>query len=270
MKCSNDSLESFINGLQQHGRYCFIRDEAVAYLGKSSGKSGFIQAAIRLQKKGRLAHVRRGFYIIIPLEYQAIGSIPASWFIEDFMQYLNQPYYVALLSAAAIHDAAHQQPMVFQVITNKQTRPVIISNLKIEFYHKQSFSTEVWAYHKVPTGRFSVSTTEMTAYDIVQYHSVSGYLNNVATILLELAENIDAEKLAEMIEQNHVGLTNAQRLGYLLESLNVGLDLQLMHQALSKGKTRFVVLDVKSQHDVFDRNERWKILINEHVEPDVL
>jgi len=30
---------------------------------------------------------------------------------------------VGVLSAAAIHGAAHQQPMIFQVVTDKPTRP---------------------------------------------------------------------------------------------------------------------------------------------------
>ena len=31
------------------------------------------------------------------------GSPPASWFIDDLLEYLGQSYYVGLLSAAEIH-----------------------------------------------------------------------------------------------------------------------------------------------------------------------
>ncbi|MBU2500813.1 type IV toxin-antitoxin system AbiEi family antitoxin [bacterium] len=40
------------------------------------------------------------------------------------MRYLAQPYHVGLLSAAAIHGAAHQQPMVFHVVTATDTNKV--------------------------------------------------------------------------------------------------------------------------------------------------
>jgi hypothetical protein len=58
--------------------------------------------------------VKRRFNFPRPLEYREAGGPPASWFIDDLMRFLGQPYYVGLLSAAAIHGAAHQQPMVFQ------------------------------------------------------------------------------------------------------------------------------------------------------------
>jgi len=57
---------------------------------------------------GRVACVRKGFYVIVPLEYQAIGSVPAEWFVDDLMRFIGQPYCAGCLSAAAIHGAAHQ------------------------------------------------------------------------------------------------------------------------------------------------------------------
>jgi len=39
------------------------------------------------------------------------------------MRYLDQPYPVALLGAATLHGAAHQQPMLFQVMTDRPSRP---------------------------------------------------------------------------------------------------------------------------------------------------
>lgn len=42
------------------------------------------------------------------------------------MKFLGQPYYVGLLSAAALHGAAHHQPQEFQVVTNKQFRPAVL------------------------------------------------------------------------------------------------------------------------------------------------
>jgi hypothetical protein len=69
----------------------------------------------RLKEQGRIVSPRRGFYVVVPPEYRAAGSPPASWFIDELMRYLDQPYYVGLLSAAAIHSASRQQSMVFQV-----------------------------------------------------------------------------------------------------------------------------------------------------------
>ena len=42
--------------------------------------------------------------------------IPADWFIAELMQFLDLPYYVGVLSAAALHGAAHQQAQEFHVV----------------------------------------------------------------------------------------------------------------------------------------------------------
>lgn len=76
---------------------------------------------------------RREFYVVVPPEYRATGSPPASWFIDELMRHLEQPYYVGLLSAAAIHGASHQQPMTFQVVTSRSTREMRTGKVIIRF-----------------------------------------------------------------------------------------------------------------------------------------
>ena len=110
----------WVEQLQSVGRYTFTRAQA-----ESDTERSFVaaQSALRrLKEQGRVVSPRRGFYVVVPPEYRAAGSPPATWFIDDLMRHLGQPYYVGLLSAAAIHGAAHQQPMVFQVVTSKPTR----------------------------------------------------------------------------------------------------------------------------------------------------
>jgi hypothetical protein len=91
-----------------------------------------IEAALRrLKRRGRIASPRRGFYVLVPVEYREAGCPPVSWFIDDLMRFLKQPDYVGLLSAAAIHGAAHQQPMLFQVVTDRPSRPVRVGRVRI-------------------------------------------------------------------------------------------------------------------------------------------
>jgi hypothetical protein len=52
------------------------------------------RAAGRLVGSGRLVAPRRGFFIIVPLEYKTAGGLPPSWFIDEFMRFHQQPYYV--------------------------------------------------------------------------------------------------------------------------------------------------------------------------------
>jgi hypothetical protein len=66
-----------------------------------------------------------------------------------------------------------------------------------------------------PRGILLVSTPEATAVDLVGYQHQAGGLDQVATVLSELAEKIHPEKLAAAAATAAVPW--AQRLGYLLE-----------------------------------------------------
>src|SRR6266496_3549594 len=104
------SLSDLVDAFQATGRYVLRREEALK------------KAARRLAAKGRIAIPRRGFFVIVPIEYRSAGAPPPSWFIDELMRFHGHPYYVGLLSAAALHGAGHQQPQEFQVVTNAQLR----------------------------------------------------------------------------------------------------------------------------------------------------
>ena len=74
--------------------------------GKACSDVALEAALRRLKQRGRIASPRRGFYVLVPPEYREAGCQPASWLIDDLMRFVEQPYYVGLLSAAAIHGAA--------------------------------------------------------------------------------------------------------------------------------------------------------------------
>ena len=133
------SMTAFIEALQAKGRYTFTRVEAM----NADKRSDIaLEAALRrLKQKGRIANPRRGFYVIVPVEYREAGCQPANWLIDDLMRFLSQPYYVGILSAAAIHGAAHQQPMLFQVVTDRPTRPARAGRVRIGFHMGRHIET---------------------------------------------------------------------------------------------------------------------------------
>src|SRR5204862_425249 len=74
-----------------------------------------VQAALRrLKRRGEIADPYRGFHVIVPPEYRRLGCLPAEQFVPQLMRVLGETYYVALLSAAELHGAAHQRPQAFQ------------------------------------------------------------------------------------------------------------------------------------------------------------
>ena len=77
------TLPAYVDGLQQTGRYTFSRKEALEVTKLSP--IALQHAARRLAQQGRLVSPRRGFYVIVPLEYKRSGAPPPSWFIDQLM-----------------------------------------------------------------------------------------------------------------------------------------------------------------------------------------
>ncbi len=79
------ALADFVDDLQAGGRLTFTRDEALAALGVSM--PALKQAALRLAKRRRLVMPRRGFYVIVPLEYREAGAPPIDTWLGQMLRY---------------------------------------------------------------------------------------------------------------------------------------------------------------------------------------
>ena len=258
-------LSKYVDYLQSQGEYTFAQKTAKERL--SCSDVAIRIAANRLINKKRIIKLRYAFYLIIPLEYQTLGAPPPSWYIDALMQHHNQPYYVALLSATALHGASHQQPQVFQVMTSKSLRSITIGRAKINFYVKKNIQKSKTMKIKTQTGYMNVSTSESTAFDLVQYPEHAGYLNNVATILIDLAKKIDPNKL--LIVAKNEKLPIIQRAGYLLDKYAVNIT-EPLSQWIKKQKVRMVLLRTDKQIDkMVIKNQKWHVYENEIIETDL-
>ena len=159
------------------------------------------KAALRLAKERRIARIRSGFYVIVPLEYRSQGVTPADWFIADLMVYLQQPYYVGLLSAATYHGASHQRVQQYHVVTDQPQRQVRCHNLVLRFFTKAEVTVTPQDKIKTSTGMIAISTLEATALDLVAYYRQVGGLDRVLTVLQELGEKLDPTKLIGVAQQ---------------------------------------------------------------------
>jgi len=254
----------WVEQLQSRGRYTFTRAEAQEQTSRSLVAA---QSALRrLRQQGRLASPRRGFYVIVPPEYRAAGSPPASWFIDDVMRLVGRPYYVGILSAAALHGAAHQQPQVFQVVTEVPMRTMSAGRVSVHFFMCGNVEMMPVTMRQTQTGQMRIATPETTAFDLVRYPKAAGHLSNAATVLTDLHERIDPGKLADVAQ--FVRLPDVQRLGYLLDLVGASDAAGTLHQWLRGRHPRVVPLRsgtrVRAAIDA-----RWHVLPNEKVEIDL-
>ena len=264
INASPKDLASWIDDRQAAGLYFFTREEAINNLKMT--EEAFRKAASRLAKKTRIIRIRSGFFVIVPLEYRASGVLPPEWFIADLMAYLEQPYYVGLLSAAALYGSAHQQPQQFQVVTTAPHRRIQKNNLALRFFFKTNFDATPVTQIKTPTGYMTVSTPESTALDLIRYSRSIGGLDPVITVLQELGATIDAKKIQDAARKDG-NLAYAQRLGWLMEKAG-HTKVEVLSRWVTDQKPLPARLDPSQPIKGARKDDRWQLLINSDVESD--
>jgi predicted transcriptional regulator of viral defense system len=264
------TLKDWIKQQEAGGRTSFTLSEV---------KEKFIQLTdenikrtlTRLTSKHLISSVWKGFYIIIPVEYQSRGIIPEEYYIDFLMKFLGKDYYVSLLNAAAYYGAAHQRPMQFSVMTTAPSlRTSVKKNNKINFNLKPAILPQFVVEQKMPTSYIKVSSQELTAADLITFQKEIGGLNRACTVLYELMETVKLGKLDKSFF-DYVPTSTIQRLGYLLEN-----ELEQAKQAnilFSKAKTygckfQKIPLKYNKPTDNCEYNAKWKIIVNESIEID--
>jgi predicted transcriptional regulator of viral defense system len=256
-------LDDWIDSVHSQGRYVFTASEAATSSGLT--KESARKALIRLSKRGRIIQLKEYFYVIVPLEYRAAGAPPATWYVRDLMAAMKQPYYVALLSAAAMHGSSHQQPQQFQVMTDRPIRPIRAGRAQLHFYTTKHLSAAASIEIKTPTGPVRVSMPETTAIDLVRFAKAAGHLDHVASVIRELAPAMDAKRLLAAVKA--VGdVPNAQRLGYILDQLRLKPLAAPLHVWVEKRIERWQPLRPGRQSDGASENRRWRLLVNKPLE----
>ena len=198
--------------------------------------------------------------MIIPPQYSIRNMLPATLFIADMMNFLNRDYYVGLFSASALHGAGHQQPMDFQVMIKKPPfRNIKNQKLNISFYTKTNWELNQINKIKTEAGYLKVSSPELTAFELVQYHKRIGGLNRIIPILEDLAEAMKPSLLSKTAKTQKI--PNIQRLGYLLDELNYEL-LATSLLRLVADKARNIPLSLAHKVKSGLVNKKWSIIIN--------
>ncbi len=258
------AARSFITRLAADGKHHFTGREAQRALGVSPGAAK--QALRRLAKQGLVASPGRGFYVIVPPEYRRLGCLPADQFVPALMEQQGLRYYAGLLSAAQYHGAAHHRPQEFQVGLARNRRPIVCGQVRVAFFARRRIAEVAVRSFNTPRGTVLVSSAEVTAVDLVGYAHHCGGLDQVATVLSDLAERIDPVLLTAAAET--APLPWAQRLGYLLElvgSREKAASLKAYVQAKARNPT---VLLPKAPRVEISRAPDWKLIVNATVEAE--
>jgi len=266
-------LSNYIKQVRQYGERHFTLERLMA--DRSLSKNAALNAIYRAKNQGELISPLKGLYVIVPPEHKLHGCIPAEELTAIIMEHLGAAYYVALLSAAAFYGAAHQKIFKFQVITNARiTHPWEFGQIKIEAIRKKDLSNLPTQDFTVSTGYLKVATPELVALDLLEYTYRCGGLNHVATVLSELIESLDADKLIKLATDTGAAY-QLQRIGYILDNIELMDEksadkfIAKLADHVSQNKPKYLSLSSKIPKNKFPRCKKWRIVINTEIESDL-
>ena len=211
-----------------------------------------------------------GTYVPIPSQFRSWGVVPASHFVDPLMKHLGHPYYVGFLSAAEVHDAAHQRPQVFQVVTTGRLAGRTFGRVRLAFITSASTSNRPVITPNTPTGTIRVSTPEVTVLDLIGDPTHGGGLSNVATVIGDLLEDdkLDIDQLARVANDYPVSVV--QRTGWMIEhaATEVGrnVDLEPLVDIAHRRNERTLLSPSGQRRGKTD--PRWRVVVNTEVESD--
>ena len=262
------SAEDWVNHLLAKGKFAFALHQFRADFPEQSDIAHKF-ALKRLVDKEQIISIHKGYYLIIPPQYRSKGILPPALFLNAFMQELDRPYYLALLSAASLHGAGHQQPQEFFVVTGFPVmRPMKKKGLKLNYISKKEIPAALLDTRKTEARYLKISNPALTATDLIQYAKRVGGINRVATVLAELADSIQTSSFDNHLLQ-HVPVTALQRLGYLLDKV---LDNQPLTNALYMALQNHnaplfrIPLKASAPGKGFVTDEKWKVILNIEIE----
>jgi len=268
-----ERFSNYLKEIRSKGKRSFTLDQAMKDLELKRGN--ILTSVYRAKKRSEIISPASGLYVIVPPEHQAYGCIPAEELTPILMDYMQADYYVALLSAAAYYGASHQKSASFQIISNKRfIKPLNFGQIHIECIYKKSITGLPIRNVTVNTGYLKVSTPEVTAMDLLRYSAKSGGLNHIATVLSELIESIDPDKLLA-VAQSSDEKTWVQRLGYILEKIEPMDDtiakatIEKLSDYLTTQRRRYIPLANEQDFKNFERSKKWNIIENTTIESDL-
>ena len=230
-------------------------------------------ALYRLVTSGKITSVWQGFYAVVLPEYGQKGVVPPIEYIDHLMTYLGKDYYVATLSAAALHGSSHHKPQTFTFVCNQILHRKVKNNIRLEPLLKKCIPHRYVEKKNVRSGTINISTPILTAIDLVLYPLKSGGFGNITTIIAELLESMDMNSLDNDFF-SFAPVSAVQRLGYLLDVvLSETILAEVLLERAKSASVKFRKVPLALYQGIDEANcifsSKWKVIANEEIEVDV-
>lgn len=213
--------------------------------------------ASRLVKKKWLVRVKKGLYLLAPLEAGEMGADAHTVHSFVIASYLASPYYVGYWSALNHHGLTATVPPGVYVATTKPLHDKTILHREYIMVSVSSSSFFGLVGIRIEEKDVKISDTEKTLVDCLDHPEHCGGVGEVARAFFS-GTPVDTERLLRYARKMK-NRTILKRLGFIAESLDIpDIAASINRSELSKG---YSVLDptLPSEGRTIDR---WGLRIN--------
>ena len=253
--------ESFlISSLARSNKKFFTIENAKAIVGEQA-----VRMLISLVKKKWVLKLKRGLYIIVPLDIGVKGA--DSFIVHNFViaSKLVEPYYIGYWSALNYYGFSDQIPQATFIATTKARKGLEILNASYVFVQvskSRFFGTSEIA---IDGEKVKISDKNKTIADCLDHPEHSGGIDEIARSIYFSIDEIDINKIVRYaLKMGNV--TIIKRLGYILDACDL----------LDKYKAAFSKIKLSKGYSLLDplapgkgkHNKKWMLLINRDLNPE--
>jgi len=218
----------------------------------------------QLIRKKWILKIRRGVYIIVPLEAGERGA--DSYTVHSFVtgSLLTKPYYIGYWSALNYYGFTEQIPSRVYIATTKPKNTRKILNAEFRFVTIPSYKMFDIDLVMIEGKPVNMSTPEKTFVDCLDHPEHAGGIEQVAESLYFSFNELKLKKLARLaIKIKNTAVI--KRLGYISEILGLDECLQVISNVyISKDYSLLDPFSPKKGKVI----ERWNLTINTEIDTE--
>ena len=221
-----------------------------------------------LMKKNWLIRLKKGEYLIVPLEAGLSGEYMENWYVVARELIKPHPYFISHYSAMDIHNMVTQPTRVVYISTPVRRKNRDISSTEYRFIYTRQENywgiTKEWV---TPHQQVEVSDLERTIVDCLYTPRLCGGISEIAKGIWIAKDKVNYEKLTGYVERFGKKVV-AKRLGLILEVYGLGtMDITEQLQDYIKDSNSYALFDPLLP-DQGKYLTRWRLRVN--LEPEEL
>jgi predicted transcriptional regulator of viral defense system len=221
-----------------------------------------------LTKKNWLIRLKKGKYLIVPLEAGLSGEYMENWYVVAKELIKPQPYFISHYSAMDIHNMVTQPTRMVYISTPVRRKNREISGAEYRFIYTRQENywgiTKEWV---TPQQQVEVSDLERTIVDCLYVPRLCGGISEIAKGIWIVKDKVSYEKLTRYVERFGKKVV-AKRLGFVLDIYQLGtVETIKQLQNFIRDSESYALLDPLLP-DQGKYVTRWRLKVN--LEPEEL